>query len=113
MAIINPNGRPDRRRQGDIYFVRIDGAKKSKDAPEGPVLAHGEATGHTHAVAPECLTNCDVFLDEAGLLVVKVKPGKSVNVVHQEHDPILLTEGDWEVRHQREYEPAGWKQVSD
>lgn len=95
-------------RQGDIFFIPINHARKVKEA--SPILAEGEITGHSHRV--ETLENVDVFIDDKGRLIVAVKNGVA-KVVHQEHGPILLTEGLYEIRRQREYQPDGWVQVAD
>ena len=98
--------------QGDLLFVRIsDPVEKKED--KSPILALGETTGHMHQVRKTDLSNCDVFLDSKGKLIVAVKPGKSATVVHEEHGPVELTEGNWEVRIQNEYQPDGWRQVAD
>jgi hypothetical protein len=101
----------DHKRQGDLLFVRLTAATPAKPHPDGRVLAHGEATGHTHAVAEADLSACDVFLDADGRLVVEAKA--DVRVEHQEHGTVVLESGTWEVRRQREYAPEGWTRVAD
>ena len=98
--------------QGDLLFIPIT-TKIEKKEKKSPILALGETTGHMHQVRKTDLDNCDVFLDTEGRLVVAVKTGKEVSVVHEEHGPVTLTEGNWEVRIQNEYQPDGWRQVAD
>ena len=106
-------------RQGDIFFVKLNtpATKKSDAGPKQQkgILAEGEVTGHCHAIRPIDLKNCDIFLDVKGKLIVRVKAGQSVTVEHPEHKikQTILTEGDNEIRRQKEYEPSGWRQVSD
>ena len=100
------------KRQGDLLFVRLtEITEKARENPDGRVLARGEATGHSHAIAEADLAHCEVFLDGADRLIVRAKA--DVNVIHQEHDQVALESGTWEVRRQREYEPAGWRHVRD
>jgi hypothetical protein len=114
-------------RQGDVLLVPIDGA-----APDGQlverqagrfVLAEGEATGHAHVVRARHARlvrqrrstgrrgwmGRPVFEDRL-LLVVEDRPAV---LRHEEHDPIRVVSGVYEVRRQREYVPAGARWVRD
>ena len=98
--------------QGDILFVKLDAVPEKKEThKDGGILAHGEVTGHTHAL--ESLKDVDVFLDVNGRLIVHNKSDKAKKVVHQEHGPISLEPGAWEVKYQNEYTPDGWRRVAD
>ena len=101
--------------QGDLLFVKLANGTNGVIPKEkkSSILALGETTGHMHQVRKTDLDNCDVFLNTEGRLVVAVKTGKEVAVVHEEHGPVTLTEGNWEVRIQNEYQPDGWRQVAD
>lgn len=101
------------KRQGDLLFIRVAPSARARPNPDGRVLARGEATGHSHAVAERDLDNCDVFLDAVGRLVVSVKAKRCVSVEHQEHGPVELEAGTWEVRRQREYTSSGWLRIAD
>lgn len=94
-------------RQGDILFEKVDDIPASAQAnPErGGVVAYGEHTGHVHEVVGE-----DVLLYEiaplsgdelANRLFANVPMGGTVT--HQEHGPIELPPGRYEVIRQREY----------
>lgn len=109
-------------RQGDVLITALPMPHLAAKMPPAPleqgrvVLAHGEVTGHAHAITvdpaqPAALmygTDPDVdrFLDvlaEAG-----------VDLAHEEHDTIHLPYGQYIVRIQREYEPdAGSIRVAD
>lgn len=70
------------------------------------VLAHGEATGHAHAI-----THPDVTLvtaEQAGELRMwmHVTAPEPVELVHQEHDTLLIPPGTYRVIRQREYTSA-------
>jgi hypothetical protein len=105
----------------------------------GPVLALGEVTGHAHVVLrhPEAydardlgqelraqtralasaladvgdgLPACQLFRDQAG--VDHLVCARHTILRHEEHGPVLLGPGTWEVRRQREW-IGQWIQVRD
>ena len=108
------------RRQGDILFIARD------SLPEGVkpiavanvdrhVLAHGEATGHTHSIlanrarlyvadAPGGGSRGGMEPNVVGVLEL-LDPGRNAPVEHQEHPPLPLDGGNklWEVRRQEEW----------
>lgn len=101
-------------RQGDV-LVRQIGTFDLSRLTEIPrengavVLAHGEATGHTHAIEAK---EARLFRGE--------KPGVCyllldlpVDLVHQEHAPIALPAGHYEVIRQVEYSPEAIRNVAD
>lgn len=90
-------------RQGDVYLVRVAAQVPNSPTTPGPnhfVLVKGEATGNTHVLktlsgtysAPA--TTTDPFI--LGMLDLKCE---SV-LVHQEHGPIIVPQGTYEVRGQ-------------
>ena len=99
-------------RQGDVLIVECERvpAGKEVDRENGRiVLAHGEATGHSHAIASMDAT---LFMDEATLnryLDVRAP----VVIEHEEHGRIELPSGYYQVRRQREYRPEGLRNVAD
>lgn len=98
-------------RQGDVLLVRvasIPATAKRRDEPAGnPILAHGEVTGHHHRVEHGGAALLDV---PAGVYLDL--PGDAL-LTHQEHDPIPLTRGAYQVIRQREYSPAAVRNVAD
>lgn len=98
-------------RQGDILFVRVNENEIPEDAREQKdgVVAKGEVTGHHHRIKPGAVATLLVAANMAAWIRAK----GDTDIVHEEHDTITLPPGDWEVRRQREYEPAGWRQVAD
>lgn len=121
-------------RQGDVYIKRIN--KLPKNLAEVPrehgkvVLAHGEVTGHMHAIADKHVAHfrdeglLKTFKNEDGTaprlraggtepftyLVVKDAPAA---LKHDEHDTIMIPPGTYEIRRQREYTPAEIRNVAD
>lgn len=97
-------------RQGDVLFKRVaaipTGDRKKRD---NGVIAYGEVTGHTHAVAD--LEAAEVLEIGPGLYVHVGENG--VSIQHQEHGPIELPAGDYEVTIQREYSPEEIRNVAD
>jgi hypothetical protein len=86
--------------QGDVLAVKLDampcGEKKSV-AKKHCVVAHGES-GHSHII------DCDdaelIQIGERMLL----KLGSHANLMHEEHKPITLSPGIWEIGRVQEYD---------
>lgn len=100
-------------RQGDVLLVEV------RNMPEGKpetvardsgriVLAHGEVTGHSHAIA-EREAEMVQFADGERYLRV----GAPVTVRHEEHDAITLPPATYRVVIQREYTPDEIRRVVD
>jgi hypothetical protein len=84
-------------RQGDVLLIETD------SLPEGAklknnILAYGEVTGHKHQLDNQAL----VYADANNRQYVSVE--KQSILTHEEHKPITVTEGLYEVRIQREYD---------
>ncbi len=102
-------------RQGDVLILPVD------EIPAGlqpvplengrVILAHGEVTGHAHAVEGDVLfLAADLEELEQRFLCVE---NETAQVVHEEHDTITLPPGIYEVRRQREYTPEEIRTVAD
>jgi len=91
-------------RQGDILLMKVaekpTGEALSRESGR-VVLAHGEATGHSHTVTDEQASLYAVGVD--GRLLVL---GQDADLTHEEHDTIRLPKGTYRVIRQREYAPA-------
>ncbi len=87
-------------RQGDVLFIQWESLPNcnAKKRENGHIL-EGEATGHVHRI--EDLSSAEVLEIGAGLFV-KVNE-RGVSIVHNEHNPLPLPPGTYEVRQQREY----------
>lgn len=112
-------------RQGDVLLELVKALPKgAKDITptDRIVLAHGEVTGHAHAVYPEVVptprasakprTKMPAKLWDAGaerfLQVVEKTALK-----HEEHAPVPLEPGIYKVTTQREYSPEEIRKVAD
>jgi hypothetical protein len=93
-------------RQGDVFLELIEDVNESELGECVPlegdrvVLAHGESTGHAHAISDEgailfrgTAANSDRFL----------RVLRPVNLLHEEHAKIALEPGLYRVRRQREW----------
>lgn len=107
-------------RQGDVFLKEIIDIPEIEDktyySVEGPIpddgsliLAHGESTGHKHAIYDK---NSILVKEKEGnrffLIVIK-----ETDLKHEEHDPIKLPVGKYEVIRQREYFPTEIRRVAD
>lgn len=108
-------------RQGDVFLNKVDNLpeldQQQYNSVEGPtlknqiILAHGEATGHKHAIK---IKNGNVVLlksanDSRFFLIIT----KESELVHEEHSKITLPIGNYEVVRQREYTPESIRWVAD
>lgn len=101
-------------RQGDVLLVRLDSDPGAgADIPrEGGrvVLAHGEVTGHAHAIAEPhvrhmALADRSLARDDAAVVSLLEVIGQDAWLRHEEHAPIQIPPGRYLVTRQREYVP--------
>lgn len=103
-------------RQGDVLLIPVDTIPVSATKPVAReqgrlILAHGEVTGHAHAIVEE--TAELVTADQAAELYLLVHGTDPVSLVHDEHDTLTIAPGQYEVRRQREYAPEEIRLVTD
>lgn len=110
-------------RQGDVLITRKVLDRGTLVARENGriVLAHGEATGHAHAIRSDHAELYDLKEDHTAVgdavwshlvrcLRVNVTPA---SLEHEEHGTIVLPPGDYEVTRQMQYTPAESRPVQD
>lgn len=98
-------------RQGDVLVERVESIPEGTEPVEREngriVLAHGEATGHAHAIAlPEA-----AFLAKGAERFLRVP--KKAYLDHEEHSRIELPRGLYRVTRQVEYSPEEIRNVQD
>lgn len=105
-------------RQGDVFVERV--ARIPKRLEEIPresgrvVLAHGEATGHAHAIAdPGVKFFRHVATGEQFVRVSREHTRGGAQLRHEEHTAHSLPPGSYRVIRQREYSPAAVRNVAD
>ncbi len=72
------------------------------------VLAEGEKTGHKHQIISGRAELFRIY----DLLYLKVLSATAI-LSHEEHDPLSLPRGNWEIRIQREYTPPDYRYLID
>ncbi len=103
-------------RQGDVLLLPIDrvpdealGECKHSSDSARCVLAHGEVTGHAHAIYPERDAREHVSPVQARVELYELRKPRAFSLLpcdllrlrecalvrHEEHDPIALAPGDW------------------
>ena len=90
-------------RQGDVLLVAVeaipdDAVEQPRDESGRIMLAHGEVTGHAHA-----LHETSVTLLRAANQGVFLRVLEPSNLVHEEHDHIAIPPGLYRVVRQREW----------
>ena len=110
--------------QGDVLIRRVDAipANAKRVDPDGKhiVVTHSE-TGHNHVMVLDRevadVPAVEMFQDPANALLAWIKVNRPTALEHRRphdtHEPILFSEGTYEVRRQREYTPEGWRRVQD
>ena len=100
-------------RQGDVLIQRV--AKLPAKLTAIPredgkvVLAHGEVTGHSHAIAE---AGVKFGRDDSGATYLEIADALAM-LTHQEHGTIELPQGAYRVTRQREYSPEAIRNVAD
>lgn len=101
-------------RQGDVLVIPVEsippaGKLKPVARENGRIiLAHGEVTGHAHAITNRV---AKFFETSAGERFLDLDTG--VDLKHEEHGTIRLPAGKYQVRRQREYSPEAIRNVAD
>jgi Leu/Phe-tRNA-protein transferase len=103
-------------RQGDVLVMEAE--KPKGDAKLTPVeteggrtiLAHGEVTGHAHALAGTEATLFSMFGSEDPFLEVNVE---QAYLRHEEHSALHIPKGTHRVVRQREYRYGTAERVAD
>jgi hypothetical protein len=93
-------------RHGDVILIPCANAKGNK-LPH-LVLAEGEVTGHKHQISKG---KAELY-ERDGVLYLKVLSPTAL-LTHEEHGPIELPQGNFEIKIQRTYSPEGWNYVAD
>lgn len=106
-------------RQGDVMFKRVAELPRGMATAkrENGTVAYGEVTGHSHRLAD--LETAQVLKCGEGLFVTVSEAGLSLSgdpgatFIHEEHGPIHLPPGNYQVQIQREYSPEAIRNVLD
>lgn len=102
-------------RQGDVLIVPVKALPKNLepvDREQGRVvLAHGEVTGHAHAIKDQ---KAALFRDpKLAAIFMNVSADGPVALEHEEHATIHIPPGNYQVIRQREYSPEAIRNVAD
>jgi hypothetical protein len=118
-------------RQGDVLLKPVKSLPKGCEpiAPEGNriVLAHGEVTGHAHAIYDHITINpgaaaeiVDAAIARANAKLWRAPDGsrylevtEPVSLLHEEHTAHTLSAGIYHLPTQVEYTPAELRRVAD
>lgn len=102
-------------RQGDILIVPVDqlpaGLKWIERENGRVILAHGEVTGHAHAIKDK---SAALFRDpKLAAIFMHVSGNADVALEHDEHGTIKVPPGNYQIIRQREYSPEAIRNVAD
>lgn len=85
--------------QGDVVLIKINEIKAKKI--KGSVIQEGEHTGHAHRFQAN---TAQLFGAEGIRTHLKALKG-GTTITHEEHLPITIEEGDYEIRIVRQKDP--------
>lgn len=98
-------------RIGNTQFVATTEAPRENGRI---ILAHGEVTGHAHAIVSKNATLYTVGDDAALLMGTRILSARApVALTHEEHSQIDVPRGTWGVRIQRQYDEGVSRPVQD
>ncbi len=93
-------------RQRDVILLPVQHVEGQK-IPH-LTLAEGEVTGYKHRITESKAE----LSDKDSILYLRVIL-ESAFLAYEEHKAISIPQGDWMVKIQQEYEPEGWRYVTD
>lgn len=104
-------------RQGDVIIIQrstdLPPAETMQEVPRDGgrvILAYGEVTGHSHAILEADVT---MYLPEGSSNIKLLDAPTGATLYHDEHDPIALPPGKYDVFIQTEYHPTELRRVID
>ena len=96
-------------RHGDVLIKRVANLPPGSQKRSGNILAHGEVTGHSHRIRQ---AEAMQLWEQNNTMFLEVI-GEKATLVHEEHRPLELTKGIYQVWRQREYRPDRYVEVED
>ena len=94
-------------RQGDLLIIRVSEVPKDVKMSTDKILALGESTGHMHQTQ-----NSLVFRNADNRVVQYLEIVDPDIIMHEEHAPIDLDSGNYQVVRQREFDyPARFQNI--
>ena len=96
-------------RQGDVLIKRVKGLPKDlveikPDKQGKTILVEGEATGHAHAF----YDGTPIYEEPSTKKrFAVIEGGKTTSLLHEEHKPIHLPPGTYEIIRKKEYDWRG------
>ena len=96
-------------RHGDVVLQEVTTLPDGLDKLAHTILAHGELTGHCHRIRES--DQASLYQGQQRLFLQVCGP--EVSLIHEEHAPIRLQAGTYQVWRQREYSPQEIRIVRD
>lgn len=94
-------------RQGDVLIYQVNELKRSYPVTGKAVLAYGEVTGHHHRIEADSAHRFLAYTGEDGTTVSELEVLEAVELLHEEHDTIVIEPGNYKVAIQVE-EQVQW-----
>lgn len=98
------------KRQGDLFFAAVKKKPDGRKEHKSPILALGEATGHSHKIFSPSVEEIEMSVDPQGNIYMK--SDKTIVISHDEHADIELPPGqEYCMSRQREYDAVEQERV--
>jgi glutamine cyclotransferase len=86
--------------QGDVVLIKLSTSVPSgTDKKKTNVIQEGEHTGHAHRITQG---DADICVSEGNMFV---RARSASTITHEEHLPVTIEQGDYEVRIVRQKDP--------
>jgi hypothetical protein len=96
-------------RHGDVLIAQTSKIPADVTRSMSTILVRGEVTGHSHRI--EDPSAVQVWTTRAGEIYLTILA--TTRIIHEEHQPITLSPGNYRVWQQREYTPQRVRPVYD
>jgi hypothetical protein len=109
MSVNRKPSKKDLYRHGDVLVEQVKMIPTDAVKQTHLVLAEGELTGHVHRIAEK--DSAELYRHGSNLYLRVLKT--AATLLHQEHGPISLPQGEYRIWRQREYSPREIRVVRD
>jgi hypothetical protein len=91
--------------QGDILFIETHELASSAEKENGNVIARGEKTGHAHVIDGMGQLYFQIgYFSGAAIKRRFLAADEDITIRHEEHGPLVLPKGTYEIKEQRFYD---------
>ena len=105
MTLHWPWNKPKLYRHGDLLIKQIDHIPLSAKPLSTSIIAEGEITGHNHKLYGSHQVYGTHSQNPRIIEPTYFQAKEDISLKHQEHNTLKISKGNYEVVHEREYDP--------